>query len=171
MSLSEDDFAYLLKRLGREADSPAGRALRMCLIDGRLPIEAIKATGVPMVRFGPIYDSARQAAAALTLTEADGFTAEELPLANRALRAARAKETAYVPSSAELFALEHLHNLGGVAVKSVSGGQDQLPQVQVPTLWALHANGAVSAEPMGGPMFLWSLTDKGRQLREARFRK
>lgn len=171
MRLTEDDFAYLLKRLGRESDSSTGRALRICFIDGRLPIEAIKATGVPMVRFGPVYDSACQIAAALTLTEADGFTADELPLANRALRAARAKETAYVPSSAEMFALEHLHNAGGVAVKSVSTGQDQLPEVHVSALWSLHANGAVSAEPLGGPMFLWSITDKGRHLREARFRK
>lgn len=168
--LTLEDFSYLLRRLRRDSDSPTGEALRQVFVNGKIPGDAIRHTGVPMVRFGPVYDEARRIAKALTLDESDGFTAAELPLANRALSAARAKETQFAPSLTDYVALEHLTKLGGKALKAVSGTVDQLPQVRISTLWGLEAQGIVSAQNVGGPVFEWTITDKGVTVRKERFR-
>lgn len=168
--LSSKDFTYLLSRVNREADSPTGQALAMVFMHGKLPIEAVRNTGVPMVRFGPVYDSARKIVNALTLTEADGFTAEELPVANRALAAARAKETLYLPSQTEYTALERLRSLGGKAKKAMNLTVDEIPTVTTSTLWALESHGAITAANIGGPVFEWALTPIGEHLLKERFK-
>ena len=168
--ISLDDFSYLSKRLKRDPDSSTGQALHAVFVGGKTPIEAIRPTGVPMVRFSPVYEEALKIVGAMTLTEADGFTAEELPIANRALRVSRLKESAYVPSIADYTALERLHNKGGTALKDLTGSTDELPGVAASTLWVLEANGLVTATSLGGPRFSWSLTAAGAKARLERFK-
>lgn len=168
--LDNVSFSYLLTRLKRAPDSPAGLSLKAVFVGGKLPGIAARETGIPMVRFSPVYDEAVKIVKAMTLTEADGFTADELPLANRALSVARAKESLYTPSQNEYVALDHIHNRGGVILKSMNGTVDELPTVALGTLWTLESNGAVSAVNTGGPVFQWTLTDLGRKLRQERFK-
>lgn len=172
--LNDLDINYLLKRLKRTPDSPAGRSIVSIFKYGTLPGVAAKATGIPHVRFDPIYDEARRIVAAMTLSEADGLTSDEVAIANKALALARAKECAYRPTINEYHALEHLHKAGGSAIKSISPhghtAADQLPLVRVSSLWVLQENGAVESTSLGGPLFQWTITDIGRRLREMRFK-
>lgn len=168
--LDNQTFAYVLQRLKREPDSPAGRSLKAVFMGGKPPVAAARETGIPMVRFSPVWEDANRIVKALTLTEADGFTPDELPLANRALVAARVKEMAYVPSLPEYVALDVLYNRGGSALKAVNGTTDDMPTVALSALWSLEGHGAVTAEPVGGAVFRWGLTDVGCKLRDGRFK-
>lgn len=172
--LNDTDFAYLLKRLRRDAESPAGRSLSAIFQRGTLPGLAAKETGIPHVRFDPIYAEARAIVAAMTLSEADGLTLDEVVVANKALALSRAKECAYVPTHQEYLALEYLHKAGGSGLKPTSphghAGEDQLPLVKVSALWVLQENGAVESVNLGGPLFQWTMTPKGVQLRKDRFK-
>lgn len=163
-----EDFRYILHRVNKTEDSPTGRALKLVLVHGKLPIEAVRSTGVPMVRFGPVIDAAMKIRKAMVLTEADGFTELELPVANRALVASRRKESAYEPSTQDYYALEHLKKRGGRARKAANLSVDDLPAVLLSTLWELEARGIVTAESVGGPVFEWSLTAAGDQLLKER---
>lgn len=168
--ISTEDFTYVTRRLKRDPNSSTGQALFAVLVGGKLPIEAIRATGVPMVRFSPVYEEALKIIASMTVTESDGFTANELEVANRALRVSREKETRYAPSLADYTAIERLYNLGGKAVKDLAGSADQLTGVLADTLWALEANGLVTSTHLGGPLFSWELTPDGVQTRKDRFK-
>ena len=168
--LSPIDFNYLLSRVNREADSPTGQALAMVFQQGKLPIEAVRSTGVPMVRFGPVYDQARKIVNALSLTEADGFTADELELVNRGLATARAKENKYLPSQAEYQALERLKSRSGKAKKAMNLSVDEIPTVTTSMLLALESHGAVTATNIGGLLFEWELTPVGEHLLKERFK-
>lgn len=172
--LSDNDLNYLLKRLKRTPDSPAGRSITAVFQKGVLPGVAAKDTGIPRVRFDPIYLEAQAIVAAMTLSEADGLAPGEVTLANKALAISRIKECAYVPTHLEYLALEYLHLAGGSAIKPTSpyghAEADQLPLVKVSALWVLHENGAVESVNIGGPVFQWTMTPKGVQLRKDRFK-
>jgi hypothetical protein len=171
--LSDIDFTYLLKRLKRQPDSPAGRSLAAIFQRGVLPGVAAKETGIPHVRFDPIHAEAVRIVSAMTLSEADGLAPEEIATANKALAIARTKECAYVPTQAEYLALEYLHKSGGTALKSISprvSADDGLPLVKPSTLWILQENGAVESVSLGGFVFQWTMTPLGVQLRKDRFK-
>lgn len=171
--LSDTDLTYLLKRLKRAPDSPAGRSITAVFQKGVLPGVAAKDTGIPHVRFDPIYREAQAIVAAMTLSEADGLTVEEVVIVNKGLAISRAKECAYVPTHQEYLALEYLHKVGGTAQKSISlssPATDQLPLVKLSTLLVLQENGAVESVNLGGPLFQWTMTPKGVQLRKDRFK-
>lgn len=162
---SLDDFDYILWRLKRDPDSATAQALRMIFVHGRLPVEAVKVTGVPMVRLMPAYEEAKKIEGAMRLTEADGFSAEELALANRALAASRAKETRYVPSNVELTALALLQaRPGGTALKAMDGSVDELPGAAFKVLATLHKMGAVDAANEGLMVVRWAITPAGVQM-------
>ena len=171
--LSDTDLAYLLKRLKRAPDSPAGRSITAVFQKGALPGVAAKDTGIPHVRFDPIYREAQAIVASMTLSEADGLTAEEVVIVNKGLAISRAKECAYAPTHQEYLALEYLHKAGGTAKKSISLSSpttDQLPLVKLSTLLVLQENGAVESVNLGGPLFQWTMTPKGVHLRKDRFK-
>lgn len=173
--LNDADFNYLLRRIKRDPHSPAARSLSAIFRRGVLPGVAAKDTGIPRVRFDPIYDEARRIVESMTLSEADGFTPGELLIVNRGLAVARAKESAYVPTQDEYLALEYLHKVGGTAKKSISplshiGMVDELPLVKSSALMILYENGAVESVNLGGPLFQWTMTHKGVQLRKDRFK-
>lgn len=168
--LSIDDFNYILKRVKRDPNSPAGLSLRAVLLGDKLPGIAARETGIPMVRFLPIYEDAVKIISGMTVTEADGFTADELALANRALAVSRAKETVYTPTTIEFQALDRMHKMNGSVVKAMNGSVDDLPTVGLNTLWSLESNGALTATPLGGPVFQWTLTPLGQRLRDERFK-
>lgn len=173
--LNDADFNYVLRRLKRDPHSPAGRSLSAIFQRGVLPGVAAKETGIPRVRFDPIYDEARRIVESLTLSEADGLTPEEVPIVNKGLAIARAKECAYVPNQDEYLALEYLHKAGGTAKKSISplsriGMVDELPLAKSSALMILYENGAVESVNLGGPLFQWTMTPKGVQLRKDRFK-
>lgn len=166
------DFNYVLHRLKRDSDSATAEALKLIILHGRLPVEAVKLTGVPMVRLMPPYEEARRILASLYVTEADGFTPDELPVANRALAVARAKETRYVPSAAELTALQMLRSRpGSTALKAMNGEVDELPGATFKTLTTLHSNGAVDAQNDGLMRVRWTLTPHGYALIEEGMKK
>lgn len=163
-----ENFKYLLKRLKRDPGSPAGIALRDVFIGGEAPGIAARKVSIPMIRFEPLHDEAKRIANSMTLTEADGFTAAELVIANRALAVSRAKEEARLPNAIEYFAIERIFNAGCKFLKSMDGLVDQLPAVALSTLWELHSMGVVEANLVGGSVFEWVLTEKGKQLRNER---
>jgi hypothetical protein len=166
------DFNYVIQRLKRDADSPTAEALKLILLHGKLPVEAVRTTGVPMVRLMPPYDEARRILSAMYATEADGFTPQELPVANRALALARAKEMQYVPSAAELTALQMLRaRPGSTALKAMNGEVDELPGATFKALTTLHAKGAVAAENEGLMRVRWTLTERGSALIEEGMKK
>lgn len=171
--LNDVDLSYLLKRLKRAPDSPAGRSITAIFQKGLLPGVAAKETGIPHVRFDPIYREAQAIVSAMTLSEADGLMAEEVAIANKGLAISRAKECAYAPTHQEYLALEYLHKAGGTAQKPISllsPATDQLPLVKLSTLLILQENGAVESVNLGGPLFQWTMTPKGVQLRKDRFK-
>lgn len=168
--ISLDDYYYVMRRLRRDPSSATGEALRLIFVHDKLPVEAIRNCGLPMVRLMPVYEEARQIVAGMRLTEADGFTPDELPVANRALAVARAKESVSLPSLGEFVALEKLKAAGGTAVKAMNGSVDELPGVPADTLWKLEARKAVEATGLGGPLFQWSLTPLGAKLIDGRFK-
>lgn len=165
-----EDYDYVMRRLRRDPSSATGEAIRLIFVHGKLPVEAIRNCGLPMVRLMPVYEEARQIIAGMHLTEADGFTPDELPLANRALAVARSKESLYLPNIAEFAALEKLKAAGGSAVKAMNGSVDELPGIASDTLWKLEGRKAVEAVGLGGALFQWTLTPAGRKLVDERFK-
>lgn len=169
--LNLDDFNYVLQRLDKDVDSPTGQALKMILMHGKLPIEAVRTCNVPMVRLMPVYEKASRIASALHVTTADGFTEAEVIVANRALVWSRAKESAYIPTTLDLTALEMLRNKGGSACKASDGSVDELPGVPAKVLMALHHQGAVEAQTVELFNIRWTLMAAGIQMLEERFKR
>lgn len=169
--ISFEDFTYILKRLDRDLDSPTGQALKLMLVHGKIMAQAINACGVPAVRLSPVYEQAKRIVSALRVSEADGFTAEEVAVANRALAWARAKEMEYSPTPNDFHAMEAINKMGGSACKAMDSSTDDLPGIPLKTLNVLHRAGLLDCQPMQMPNLRWSLTEKARTALAERYSK
>lgn len=170
--ISIEDFDYVLDRLKRDRSSPLSEALKLILVHGKFPVEAIKLTGVPMVRLMPPYEESLRVISGMRVTEADGFTADELLVANRALAVSRSKETRYAPTTAELTALSLLRSKpNGSALKAMDGRVDEIPGATFKTLSALHKGDAVAASNEGLMLVRWTITPHGIKLIEEGMKK
>lgn len=157
----EEDFAWLLARMGRASDSQVGQVMRRVFVGGELPAMACRAIGMQISKFSPTYDQARRMVSAMRVTEADGFTAAEVVACNRALALSRRRETPFVPSAAQWAAL---------------GRMDKAPLLTLPVdhdlfpaLCRLVAPGYVT---FGGVLVTrasFTITDAGREALRSRF--
>ena len=71
--ISLEDYDYVMRRLRRDPSSATGEAIRLIFVHGKLPVEAIRNCGLPMVRLMPVYEEARQIIERLVTTKAAGL--------------------------------------------------------------------------------------------------
>ena len=69
MKIDREDFDYVMRRIGKDPKSPTGEALSMMLVGGSAMVEAVRRTGVPVVRLNPAYEQSLRVIAAMTLTQ------------------------------------------------------------------------------------------------------
>lgn len=162
MRLSEEDFLWLLGRLGKGADTAFGQALHRVWVGGELPAMACRAIGLQISRFSAIYDLSRRVVAGMTVCEEDGFTAEEVELGNRVLAVARRKESPFEPNAAQWEAMGRISKEGPLTVP--------LSHDACQAMLGLLTPGYLVAEMKPPASCAFELTDKGRQALEDRFR-
>lgn len=164
MKLSQEDFDYVLMRIGKDAQSPTGQALTMMMMHGAIMAEAIRRTGTPAVRLAPVYKHALQIANAMHLTEdelPEGVTVEQAAAVGRAIRR---KENPFTPSDREYEAISLLRKAPEGLLKSMARGPDELPGISSEVLWGLQRAGHVTQEHVGDGTFRWKVTQSGTEL-------
>lgn len=170
MQLNQEDFDYVLMRIGKDAQTPTGQALTMMMRHGAIMAEAIRRTGTPAVRLAPVYKQAQQIAAAMHLTADElpaGVTTEQ---ALAVARAIRAKENPFTPSDRDYGAIGLLRKNPNGLLKSMAHGPDELPGVGIDVLWGLHRAGCVTQEHEGDGAFRWKTTAAGIEMLNSRHR-
>lgn len=168
MNLTQEDFDYVLMRIGKDAQSPTGQALTMMLRHGAIMADAIRRTGTPAVRLAPIYKQAQQIAAAMHLTPDElpaGVTMEQAAAVGRAIRR---KENPFTPSDRDYEAVGLLRKNPQGLLKSMAHGPDEMPGIGTDLLWGLHRAGHVSQEHVGDGAFRWKATATGLEMFNSR---
>lgn len=174
MKLSREDFEYVMRRIGKDPKSPTGEALSMMMVGGSIMVEAVRRTGVPVVRLNPSYEQAACVAASMYLTQDEIDSVAPGVSVNQAaaiLKKSREKENPFTPKDAdyEVIALLKKSPPEGLR-KSMGAGPDEMPGVAADTLWALHKAGAVSQSHEGDGVFRWRVTPAGLDLLASRYR-
>ena len=157
----EEDFRWLLGRLSKGPETAFGQALRRVWVEGELPAMACWAIGVQISKFIPTYEASRRIVAGMSVSEADGFTQEEVELGNRVLALCRRKESPFEPNVAQWAGMGRLDKAGELSIP--------VTHDVCHALLGLVEPGFVLARMAPPTDCVFSLTDAGRTALEKSF--